>query len=279
MGYSLTVRTDHKSISFLKNCKLSHGRLTRWTLALQEYNINWEYVPGKYNIAADVLSRVNIQNQTFEGERETVAKVYHIIKDRTELAEIINKIKLQQRSEEKLNNIRQRLINKDERVTPYYCVYQDVLFIKNTNQSNQWKLLIPKTIEKEITMDYHIRYGHMGAIKVIKALEENVYFKDINRRVRSYIRNCHLCQMVKCNNERKEGLMIPITSSKKLEKVFVDICGPLPRSGGRRQYKFIVIIFDHYTKYTRLYPDVYKRQSEDLIIILQPRFISKENNS
>ena len=94
----------------------------------------------------------------------------------------------------------------------------------------------------------------MGAIKVIKALEENVYFKDTNRRVRKYIRHCHLCQLVKCNNERKEGLMIPITSSKKLEKVFVDICGPLPRSGGRRQYKFIVIIFDHYTKFTKLYP-------------------------
>ena len=59
-------------------------------------------------------------------------------------------------------------------------------------------------------MDYHIRYGHMGAIKVIKALEENVYFKDINRRVRRYIRNCHLCQMVKCNNERKEGLMLSL---------------------------------------------------------------------
>ena len=92
MGYTLTVRTDHKSISFLKNCRLSHGRLTRWTLALQEYNINWEYVPGKSNIAADVLSRVNIQDQTFEGEKETVAKIYRIIKDTTELAEIYNKI-------------------------------------------------------------------------------------------------------------------------------------------------------------------------------------------
>ena len=48
--------------------------------------------------------------------------------------------------------------------------------------------------------------------------------------------------------------MIPITSTEKLEKVFVDICGPFPRSGGRHQYKFIVIIFYHYTKFTKLYP-------------------------
>ena len=155
---------------------------------MQEYNINWEYVPGKCNIAADVLSRVNIQDQTFEGERETVAKVYHILKDRTELADIINKIKLQQKSDEKLRNICKRLTEQDDRITPYYCMYKDILFIKDRNQCNQWKLVIPKTIEKEITMDYHIRYGHMGAIKVIKTLEENAYFKDINRRVRSYIR-------------------------------------------------------------------------------------------
>ena len=31
------------------------------------------------------------------------------------------------------------------------------------------------------------------------------------------------------------------------------MCGPLPRSGGRHKYKYIIIIFDHYTKYTKLY--------------------------
>ena len=61
----------------------------------------------------------------------------------------------------------------------------------------------------------------------MKALEEHVYIKDINRKVRKYIQTCHVCQLVKCNNERKEGAMIPITSTHKLEKVFLDICGPV----------------------------------------------------
>ena len=77
-GYTITVRSDHKSISFLKQCKLSHRRLTRWILLLQEYNINWEYVPGRKNAAADVLSRINIQQQTFEGEKEQLVKVYNL---------------------------------------------------------------------------------------------------------------------------------------------------------------------------------------------------------
>ena len=44
LGYPLTVRSDHKSIPFLQKSKLSHGRLTRWILALQENNITWEYL-------------------------------------------------------------------------------------------------------------------------------------------------------------------------------------------------------------------------------------------
>ena len=76
----------------------------------------------------------------------------------------------------------------------------------------------------------------------------------MNRKVRKYVQNCHICQLVKCSNEKREGVMIPITSAEKMEKVFLDICGPFPRSGGRHQYKYIIIIFDHYTKYTKLYP-------------------------
>ena len=47
--------------------------------------------------------------------------------------------------------------------------------------------------------------------------------------MRKYIQNCHICQLVKCSNEKREGVMIPITSTTKLEKVFLDICGPFPR--------------------------------------------------
>ena len=78
LEYRTTIRTDHKSISFLKNCMLNHGRLTRWSLVLQEYNLNWEYIPGKKNIAADTLSRINIRDQTFEGEKETIIKLCNI---------------------------------------------------------------------------------------------------------------------------------------------------------------------------------------------------------
>ena len=109
-------------------------------MVLQEYNINWEYVPGKKNIAADVLSRVNIIGQTYEGEKETLAKVYNILKNRTELENILKEVELHQRQDSKLAQIFQRLDNQDVRVTPYYCVIDNILFIKTKYHNNGWKL-------------------------------------------------------------------------------------------------------------------------------------------
>lgn len=182
------------------------------------------------------------------------AKVYHIIKQRTDLEAIINKIKIHQKTNSKLIKLKHRLENNDHKILPYYCLHENVLFIKGKNEHDPWKVFVPKTVEKELIIDYHVRYGHMGPRKVSKALAEHMYIKDLNRSVRKYIKTCHVCQLVKCNNERKEGTMIPITSTQKLERVFLDICGPFPRSGGRHRYKFIIIIFDHFSKYTKLYP-------------------------
>ena len=113
LGYPVTVRTDHKSISFLRSCKLSRGRLTRWILALQEYNIKWEYIPGSKNVIADVLSRINIDTQTFEGEKEKIIKVYNILKSRSDLEALLQNIRDNQVLDPKLINIKERLENQN----------------------------------------------------------------------------------------------------------------------------------------------------------------------
>ena len=45
------------ALTFLRTCKFTNARLTRWILAIQDYNIIMEHCPGKENIAADLLIR------------------------------------------------------------------------------------------------------------------------------------------------------------------------------------------------------------------------------
>ena len=123
------------------------------------------------------------------------------------------------------------------KLLPYYQVFNGIMFTKPNTSDNRWKVYVPKGIETQIITIYHQLYGHMGLTKVIKALEEHTYIKGINRKVRLTLRKCGLCQRVKINNEKKEGAVITITSERKLEKVFLDICGPFPRSGGRHRHR------------------------------------------
>ena len=53
----ITVYTDHNPIVFIHKMKDRNQRLLRWSLILQEYNLNILHIRGKDNIIADALSR------------------------------------------------------------------------------------------------------------------------------------------------------------------------------------------------------------------------------
>ncbi len=57
LGYKIRVWTDHTAIQNLFKHKNLRGRLALWFATLQNYEIEFEYIPGKKNTAADALSR------------------------------------------------------------------------------------------------------------------------------------------------------------------------------------------------------------------------------
>lgn len=79
----------------MKECKLGHGRMSRWILALQNYNLNWEFVPGKQNIVPDIISRTDFEGNS-EGRRTNEFKILNIIQSDKNLIRIIKSIKDQQ---------------------------------------------------------------------------------------------------------------------------------------------------------------------------------------
>ena len=55
--FKIKVYTDHNPLTFLKTMKNENQRLVRWSLALQEYNLEIQHIPGSENVVADALSR------------------------------------------------------------------------------------------------------------------------------------------------------------------------------------------------------------------------------
>ena len=186
----MTIRSDHKSISFLKKCKL---RLTRWILALQEYDLNWEYIPGRKNTIADGLLRINTEEGSFEGEKEEILKVYHILQSRSDLERILQDIGQQQLLDDHIKRIIDRIQQNDTKITKFFQIHQSILFFSHGINHRKWKIVIPRHLEGDLISDYHTRYGHMGTKKVVKALEEHVYIKGLYKKVKNNIRICHIC--------------------------------------------------------------------------------------
>jgi hypothetical protein len=60
LGNCFCLRTDHQAIKYLFTTKNLSSRLLRWSLQLQEYAFDIEYIKGKNNFS-DVLSRLTIK--------------------------------------------------------------------------------------------------------------------------------------------------------------------------------------------------------------------------
>jgi hypothetical protein len=58
------IKTDHKNLTYWKSPKKLLGRTTRWYKKLQDYNFRILHIPGKANMPADALSRLNSSEVT-----------------------------------------------------------------------------------------------------------------------------------------------------------------------------------------------------------------------
>lgn len=135
------VRTDHKALSFLKSCRLTYWRLYRWSLILQEFNLEIQFIPGKENIPADVLSRVTDENYVSPSEEGTL-KVFNNklklgITDR-EFKPIFQNISDKQSNDEKYGKIIDALKNREltnEKIGDNFVMCNQILFQKR-HQNN-----------------------------------------------------------------------------------------------------------------------------------------------
>nr|KAG5702720.1 hypothetical protein BaRGS_013357 [Batillaria attramentaria] len=56
-GREFVLQTDHGSLQYLHQAKLTNSRLMRWALLLQPFSFRVQVIPGKENVGADFLSR------------------------------------------------------------------------------------------------------------------------------------------------------------------------------------------------------------------------------
>jgi len=256
--YSVIIRTDHQALAFLKNCRLTHGRLLRWILVLQEFNLEIQYLKGKDNVPADILSRIHSESYVSPAEKNLIA-VYKAnlslgFKD-SQIKQILSKLSEKQDSDPKCFSIKQRLINHGEnydKLKVAYLIYNNILFYKAPESNENFKVYIPENILHDFIEYSHLKYGHIGSHKLFLTLRTFCIFPNMERTIKKQVKCCVLCQKAKPMNKTAVGPLQAVLPQRVKELISVDHIGPLPT--GRFGVKFMFVLLDVFSKYVKIYP-------------------------
>lgn len=78
-GADVIVRTDHRALTFINQCRFINDRLTRWLLYLQRFRLTVEHIKGRENVIADTLSRhVHTEAQGYRNSDDPIIAAFQI---------------------------------------------------------------------------------------------------------------------------------------------------------------------------------------------------------
>ena len=229
-----TVITDHSALKWVLSSTKTTSRLIRWALRLQRFDFIVEYRKGKLNGAPDALSRIPPFSQCCLYSNQTEGNI----------PISLEKVWEEQHKEPNVAKIMKQLADNKK-------LKQDFIVLEN---QFHYRLYIPQSLVQEILKNYHENplSGHAGIFKTYKRLYEVVYWPGMWTDVRSFLKNCVVCQSTKAGNQKPAGKMQQTSVKGPNVMLGIDLMGPLPRSPERKEYLLVVV--DYFTRWVELCP-------------------------
>ncbi len=231
-----------------------NGKLARWALQLQAYDFEIVYSSGRKHADADSLSR-NPRNEP-PGE-ETIQEVMYAIRPILAEVELLRNrhFREAQQNDSKIREKIEILVNGTERDAKRRArnyVYENETLYKRTQPDGNERLtpVLPDSLVNDVIRLNHDSdsAAHLGAVKTAYKISQQYYFRRLWQRVRSYVKNCAVCQQAKERPTARQGLRTPLrTTNEIFADIQMDLYGPLiPSSKG---YRYVLVIVDHLSKY------------------------------
>ena len=93
--------------------------------------------------------------------------------------------------------------------------------------------------------------GHLGVKKTLDRVKQRLYCHGCTQCFKNWCRECDLCASWKRTARKLRARMITYNVGAPLERVALDVLGPLPTT--ERGNKYILVIADYFTKWTESY--------------------------
>jgi hypothetical protein len=230
MGRKFIVRTDHKSLKYLWEQKITTIAQQRWLSKLMGYDFVIKYKRGSENLVADALCR-----REDTGELKAISQP---------VPSWIEPIKKEVQTIPELQRL-VTLCQEGEAVGPWQF-REGILFFKDRIYLWEKSSLIT-TILEEIYAG-----AHEGYQKTVQRIRSIFYWKGMKTRVKEFIRQCDICQRHKVDNLSPAGLLQPLPIPTQVwSDISMDFIDGLPTSQGKTT---IFVVVDRLSKYAHFIP-------------------------
>ena len=239
--HPISIITDHKNLSYIKDPqKLSH-RQARWSLFLQDFHIEWVITPGSQMGPADALSCKDDIDTSTDNHSSS------ILPDPV----IINTLDLT------LSQTIAKSSSSDPLVLHVLSTLQDGSPLFSGSSTADWtfdnghlyfkgRMYIPPSSRSSLLHALHSSptTGHMGIFRTKVLLEHNCWWPGLSSFIKHFINGCAICQQNKVNTHPTTPPLSPILSSSPLpfKQLSVDLITDLPLSD---RHDSIMVIVDH----------------------------------
>ena len=227
-GREFKVMTDHKPIiSALKNNSKKSPKQQRQLAYISEFTSNIEHIPGKNNIVADTLSRMNIHEIS-----EPISQELLIDEQNKERDEINNFLKT---SKLKFKSI---------------CIGGSAKLLCQ-NDENTMRPFVPKTMRRAIFDSIH-NLSHPSIRSTRKLICDRYFWPEMNKQINEWSKQCVNCQSSKVQRHTiipPENITVPRT---RFSHIHLDIVGPMKQTS--RGCRYVLTMIDRYTRWPEAQP-------------------------
>lgn len=254
-GSEVTIASDHQPLRWLMTLKSPSGRLARWALVLQSFNLRIQYIPGKSNTLADLLSRPSPQPDDLS---ETTSDLGIVSVDLPTRGAA--ETRKQQLRDEEIRDIIACFEGQNDdaafaRWTARgYIMANGVLYRFHPEaETEEAQLVVPAHERKEILRAYHDdpTAGHYGVERTLRKIRDRYFWPGMYRDVAAHIKACAACQRYKPANLKPAGLVQTPAMRQRFEVISIDLFGPLPET--EEGLRWILIVEDTATRWVELF--------------------------
>jgi len=135
-------------------------------------------------------------------------------------------------------------------------------------------ILVGKRRVREMIISHaHSILAHLGALKTIIYLRDNVWWKGMISDVEDFCRTCVICKTSKPSNQPPYGTLETLeVPTRPWETIGIDFVGPLPESENLNGlFDMLLVVIDHLTSMVHLIPSKQTYRAKDVAEILFDR--------